>query len=199
MIDKKETQRLVKRWRKGDQDAATALYQLYVERLTRLIGAKVSSKMNARVDPDDIVQSALKSMLIRVRSGSFEFGDDRAFWQLLVTIAVNKVHNKVRFAKAAKRDISRETVSGGDDQYDAYVASCLSRAPTSDEVVEFEELLEELFRHLPPREAKVLQHRMDGLTQQETAEKLGVDVRTVRRDLERLRDRLKELFEVNSA
>jgi RNA polymerase sigma-70 factor, ECF subfamily len=195
-MDKKTSRQLVKRWRKGDQDAATALFERYVERLTQLVGAKLSSKMNARVDPDDIAQSAFKSMFRRVREGDFEFGDDRAFWQLLVTIAVNKVRNKVRFAKAGKRDISRDSATGGDDSYDAYVASCLERAPSSDEVVEFEELMEGLFNHLPRREARTLQMRMDGQTQQEIAAELDVDVRTVRRDLEHLKVRLKEMFEV---
>ncbi len=195
-MDNRTSQQLVKKWRKGDEDAATALFQRYVERLTQLVGAKLSKKLNARLDPDDIAQSAFKSMFRRVREGDFEFGDDRAFWQLLVTIAVNKVRNKVRFVSAAKRDVSRDTASGGDDSYDAYVASCLSRAPTSDEVVEFEELLEKLFDHLPHREARTLQLRMDGQTQQEIAEELNVDVRTVRRDLDHLRPRLKEMFEM---
>ena len=120
----------------------------------------------------------------------------RAFWQLLVTMAVNKVRNKVRFAKAAKRDVTRESVSGGEDSYDAYVASCLSRSPTSDEVVAFEETLEWLFQQLPHREARVLELRMEGKTQVEIATELKMSDRQVRRDLDRLRERLREIFDM---
>ena len=46
---------LLVRWTGGDQAAAREIFERYVDRLTRLARARLSAKLAARLDPDDVV------------------------------------------------------------------------------------------------------------------------------------------------
>src|SRR5262249_16649412 len=52
---------LLSRWRKGDEEAASALFRRYAEQLIVLARGHLSEKLAHRLDPQDVVQSAYRS------------------------------------------------------------------------------------------------------------------------------------------
>ncbi len=176
---------LVERWREGDEDAASQLHERYGERLVQLARKRLANKWQGRFDPEDVVQSVFRTMFRRTRSGSFEFQKDDDFWKLMVTITLNKVRNKVR---GKKRDPDREQ-----NQFDDGLAAIICREPGTLDLVVFTDLLKEVQRRLSPIEQHLLTLRLEGHTQDEIAEKNEVDVRTVRRRLMKIREKVAEV------
>ncbi len=176
---------LVERWREGDEDAASQLHMRYGERLVQLARKRLATKWQGRLDPEDVVQSVFRTMFRRTRSGNFEFQKDDDFWKLMVTITLNKLRNKVR---GKKRDPDRE-----ENQFDNGLAAVVSREPGTLDLVVFSDLLQAIQRSLSPIEQQLFNLRLEGLTQEEIAQQNEVDVRTVRRRLTKIREKVTKL------
>src|SRR5262245_63298154 len=65
--------------------------------------------MRARLDPEDVVQSACRSFLRHLHAGSYEDSESQNFLSLLCAITLNKVLLKTRFHLAGRRDVRRES------------------------------------------------------------------------------------------
>jgi RNA polymerase sigma factor (sigma-70 family) len=185
---------LVQRWRSGDGAAATQLHERYIDRLITLIGRHIARRFQGRFDADDVAQSVFGSFFRRTREGHFEFGDDEAFWKLLLTIGLNKVRKKICFNTADKRDPAREQRPADSDDVQSFLAECLSRDPSVVELAMFADLLEAVVEQLEPLEQSVLALRIEGCSQPEIAEKLGLGERTVRRIFAQIRNRAAEVL-----
>ncbi len=57
-----ESIELLSRIRQGDEQAATDLFERYVERLIRLAQSRLSAKLQRRIDAEDVVQSVYRSL-----------------------------------------------------------------------------------------------------------------------------------------
>ena len=187
---------LVERWRDGDQQAATALYEQYFEQLMHIISGNLMERYQNHYDSEDVLISAFRTVLTRVSKGEFKFEDDDDVWKLLVTVALNKLRKKVRHHNAGKRDIHLEARSG--EAFDGALATQLSQSPGVFEAVEFADLLKTAMGILSQQERSILQLRMEGFSQKEIAEKLEISDRTVRRAWERIRERLEFLIQDTS-
>ena len=66
---------LLRRLRKGEQDAATRLYLRYARRLHGLATAQTGQDLKSRVDPEDIVQSVFRTFFRRAQEGHYEVPD----------------------------------------------------------------------------------------------------------------------------
>src|SRR5574341_751939 len=60
---------LLRRFRRGEEDAATLLYLRYADRLRALTVAQCSPDLAQRVDADDIVQSVFRTFFRRAAQG----------------------------------------------------------------------------------------------------------------------------------
>ena len=187
-VSRIEATDLIEQWRDGDSDAATKLYELYCERLMRVVSGQLLERYQQQIDPEDVLQTAFRTFFGRVSEGEFAFEDDKDVWKLLVTVVLNKLRRQVRHMNAQRRDVRREI--RGEADFDGQIASDLSRPPGIQEAVEFAELINDLFQFLPEDERKLLQLRIEGYSQKEIAEELDVTDRTVRRMWERVRERL---------
>ena len=185
---------LVDRWRRGEEEAATLLHERYLVKLLNLVGRHLADRFNSRLDPDDVVQSVFRSIFRLTREGRFEFEDDSDFWKLLLTMALNKVRNTVRHHQAGKRDPALESVSTSADGVDGYLIGRLGSQPSIQEIVSFADMLEQILERLDTDEQLLIQYRIEGYTQKEIAEKLGVDDRTVRRMFAQIRTRGAQLL-----
>lgn len=186
---------LIERLRKGDDEAARQLYQKYVQRLLNLARTHLSRQFNSRLDPEDVVQSVYRTIFRRVQDGRFEFDADDDLCGLLVRTTLNKVWNKVRHHKAGKRAVQRERTSGDQELPGAGLVEQLSRGPGTTEAIIFADLMESVLARLDEREQQVLQLKLEGHTQQEIADQMGVTDRTVRRISDGMRDRVARLLE----
>lgn len=185
---------LIERLRNGDQDAARQLYQQYVQRLLNLARSHLSRQFNSRLDPEDVVQSVYRTIFRRVQDGRFEFEADDDLCGLLVRTTLNKVWNKVRHHRAGKRTVQREQATGNTDLPGGGMVDQLSRGPSTTEAIIFADLMETVLSRLGEREQLVLQLKLEGHSQQEIADQLGVTDRTVRRISDGIRDRMSSLL-----
>jgi RNA polymerase sigma-70 factor (ECF subfamily) len=180
---------LLRECREGNQDAATQLYTRYVDRLRALAEARCSASLARRVDPDDIVQSAFRSFFRGVRQGFYDVPEGEDLWKLLLVIVLNKIRAKGAFHRAAKRDVrmteSRDwsqTVSDdhpGDESFDN---------------VFLRMVVEEALEQLDPRQREMVELRIQGHEVAEIAEKTGRSKRTVERNLQEVREKLRGLL-----
>lgn len=188
-----ESVRLVDRWRQGDDEAATLLYEQYFEKLLMTVDGQLSDRYKQQCEPEDILQSAFGTVFRRITDGDFRFDNDEDVWKLLVTVVLNKLRRRVRHMNADRRDVRRQVAGAG--EFDDFLAQQLSGSPGTEEAATFSDLMTEIFSLLSEEEKKLLQLRMEGCSQLEIAETLDVTDRTIRRMWDRIRKRLERLFD----
>src|SRR5262245_16666180 len=98
---------LLERYRRHDESAAQELFDRYAERLTRLARTRLSRSLLARLDPEDIVQSAYRSFFLLAQDG-IELRQSGDLWRLLARITLRKVCRNARRHRADCRSVERE-------------------------------------------------------------------------------------------
>lgn len=169
---------LLRQVQQGDDAAAEAIFQRYAERLTRLAKSRLSVRLAARIDPDDIVMSAYRSFFVAAREGRFTHEQGGDLWRLLVEVTLHKLYRQVEHHQAQRRSIDREQHQSAPD---AIAAQICSREPTPDSAAAVADELEAVLKQLPQRGREALELRLQGYTQEEIAVRLDCTERTVRR------------------
>ncbi len=168
-------------FRHGDARAAEALFERYFSRLTALVRARLSVRLQARVDADDVVQSTYRSFFVRAAAGQFELDASGDLWRLLARMALHKLSHQVGRHTAEKRAVSaEERLSDAND--------IASREPSPDEAAAIADELEFVMRSLNEPERRTLELRLQGELLEAIAIELGQSERTVRRTLARVRE-----------
>ncbi|MCA9070863.1 MAG: hypothetical protein KDA84_18165, partial [Planctomycetaceae bacterium] len=99
---------LVEQHRAGDPDAGEKIFRRYVVRLIGLVRNMLSAKLNSRVDPEDVAQSAFRSFFRCLKSDQYVFEKSGELWKLLAAIAVNKARRQIEFHTAVRRSVDLE-------------------------------------------------------------------------------------------
>ena len=178
-------QSCLERWRAGDEKAAAELYHRYVERLCGLAHRRLSTKLAARLDAEDIVQSVFRSFFVRAQEGKFVIQGDDDIWKLLAQITIHKTLKQVDYHRRGKRDAGAEVKASSADG--DLLMTYISREPTPDEAAIFIDELEFFLRELRPEDRTIIEMRLEGFDNVEIAERLGISDRTIRRLMERIR------------
>ena len=165
---------------------ARAAFERYRQRLIGLAWIHLGSRLRRKVDPEDVVQSAYKSMLIRYGNSvtSLE-GWDRV-WGLLALITIRKCADRAHYHQAGCRDLQREADSA------SLWREVAGREPTPDEAVILAETLEGLLSGLSVIERTIVELSLQGYSTQEISEQIDRAERTVRRLREQLRRQLEK-------
>jgi RNA polymerase sigma-70 factor (ECF subfamily) len=185
MSDAPGDQAYVERWQAGDEQAAAQLYHCYVERLLAVAQRRLSHKLAARLDPEDIVQSVFRSFFGRAQQGKFVFEKSDDIWRLLVKITIHKTLKQVDFHSRSKRDAAAEIAPAAGPQ-DVLLAH-LSKEPTPAEAAAFVDELEHFLNQLRPEERQIIEKRLQGYDNVEIAAQLQISDRKIRRLMERMR------------
>lgn len=185
-----ESLALVRAWCAGDEAAARRLHDRYAERLVRLVGSRLGARFRSRFEAEDVVQSALASVFVRVRDGDRRFGADGRLWPFLVRFTLNKLHNRIREHLRQQRSVARECGDG-----DALLAALEARggAPGAEfeEAEELARLLTEVRGCLPEEtHRRILDLALEGLGVGAIARAVNRSERTVSRVLAGVRQRL---------
>jgi RNA polymerase sigma-70 factor (ECF subfamily) len=180
---------LLKQCRVGDEAAASELYAKYAHRLRALAELRCADSLARCLDADDIVQSVFRSFFRAVRQGYYDVPEGEDLWKLLLVIAVNKIRAQGAHHHAAKRD-ARLTSSL--DPADPASQRKLSRDEFSPVFLKL--ALEDALEQLDPRQRRMVELRMEGHEVAEIADKTGRSKRTVERNLQEVRNKLRDLL-----
>jgi RNA polymerase sigma-70 factor, ECF subfamily len=195
-VDEDPWGRMIGGLRRGDEAVVRDFCARYGEQLHRVAKKHLGTALRRRVGPEDIVQSACRSFLRRAHGGEFQIEDAEELWRLLCAITLAKVREHTRFHLRKKRDLGRErpsdappgrSRSAGFDTADPH--------PTPAEAAEFADLFETAFTSLDEEERRIVDLKLQELTNEEVAEQIGSSERTVRRLLKRVQGRLSRLLD----
>jgi RNA polymerase sigma-70 factor (ECF subfamily) len=183
---------LLARLRGGDPDAASAIFRRFAQRLIGLARLHLDARLRRKVDPEDVVQSALKSFFVRHAGGEYDLHSWDSLWSLLTVITLRKCGHKLEYFQAACRDVRREAVPDTDGDASA-PWEALAREPRPEEALELAETVAELFRGFDPEHRQILELILQGRSIVEISDQLGSSERTVYRRLERIKLQLQRL------
>src|SRR5262245_9832624 len=181
---------LLRRFRSGSEDAATELYVRYVHRLRALVRARCSSELSRRIEPEDIVQSVFRRFFRRVSQGDYDVPAGEELWGLFLVLALNKVRSAESFHRAGKRDV-RQTVEV--EKTAALFADESGRPDAALALLEW--AVAEALDRLPVPQRQILELRIQGHEVAEIARLTGRSKRTVERNLQEARARLRSLLD----
>jgi RNA polymerase sigma-70 factor (ECF subfamily) len=178
---------LLRRFRRGENDAATELYLRYAKRLLALTRKQTSPAFAARFDAEDVVQSVFRTFFRRVSEGLYDVPPGAELWQLLLIVAINKIRTLATHHRAQRRDVLK---SFGSDELSRYSGT------TDDMALHVLNLvIRELIDEMPEAQQKIVEMRIQGFQVDEIASATTRSKRTIERVLQRFRLRLSDLIE----
>jgi RNA polymerase sigma-70 factor (ECF subfamily) len=183
---------LVARWQAGDQQAANELFRRYAGRLIALARSRLSASLSRRVDAEDVVQSAYRSFFAGARDGLYDPQRGGTLWKFLVAITLHKLQDQLERHTAQKRSIKAERCFGTEDTLLGLRAEALARDPSPVEAVALVDQVEQVMRQLDPLQRQIFELRLQGHSLEEIAAQTQRCERTVRRTLERVKERLEQ-------
>lgn len=178
---------LLRRFRVGEQDAATRLYLRYAKRLHGLATKQTGPELQTRLDPEDIVQSVFRTFFRRAKEGHYQVPDGEELWKLFLVIGLHKIRDAAVFHRAAKRDVSR-TRSLPDQPASHSEPSSPDESAESTLRIVIDELLEQL----SDSQRQIVMMRLDGSQVDEIAAHTSRSKRTVERTLQKFRELLQQ-------
>jgi DNA-directed RNA polymerase specialized sigma24 family protein len=173
--------------KRGDQAAASGLWDSYFRRLVALARARLRNAPRRVADEEDVALSAFDSFCRRAQAGQFRSLHDRDdLWQILALITVRKAIDLRTYEGRQSRgrgrirsltDLTREGLEmiGGEE-------------PTPELAAQFVEDIQRLMGRLgDPVLCRVAALKLEGYTNDEIAARLGCVTSTVERKLARIR------------
>ncbi|WP_419192593.1 RNA polymerase sigma factor [Kolteria novifilia] len=159
-------------YRSGSEEAAEALFARYYWRLRTLVGREFGANPHRIGGVSDVVQSALGGFFSKARKNELEIDPERGLWPYLVTLTLNKVRDRLRYAHRDRRDIDRVIP----------IERCpdpLESDPAPEDIAVASEMVERLLEPFTPRRRAIVRHLLLGYGVKETAQAVGASERTV--------------------
>jgi RNA polymerase sigma-70 factor (ECF subfamily) len=174
---------LLRRYRSGDETAATALYLRYASRLRALAREYCTASYARRFDADDIVQSVFRAFFQGARQRGYTVPPSGELWGLLMVLALNKIRNLISHHRAGKRSVHQTTSLPDFASHPALAADDSAAAL-------LRLVMDEHLAGLPQSNRAIIRLRIEGYAVMEIAERTGRSRRTVERVLQEFRARL---------
>jgi RNA polymerase sigma-70 factor, ECF subfamily len=186
-------EKIVDGLRRGDEDAVRDFCGKYEQSLRRLADGRMPAGLRRRVDPEDVVQSALRTFLRRASDGQFQLSGADGLWRLLCAITLTKVKKQTRFQYQQKRDPGREVHAApiGDDS-EAREVGVADPTPSPLEAAVFTDEFHALLDAFEPTERRLIELKLQELTNEEIGAEMKISERTVRRTFKRIQARLEQ-------
>jgi RNA polymerase sigma factor (sigma-70 family) len=183
---------LIRGLRQGDGNAAAEFCRQYGQALERVAESRLPKGLRRRIGPEDVVQSACRTFLRRAKEGQFELTESRNVWSLLCAITLTKVRELSRFHLREKRGVGQEVAA--EFSSSAGVGSApfapADPSPSPGEAAEIADQFRHIFESLDEEERQIVELKLEDLTNEQVADRLGSSERTVRRVLKQLQTRL---------
>lgn len=179
----------------GHESAAMQLWSRYYAKLMEVARIKLHGMARRIADEDDVVVSAFHSFLRRSRAGDYPYLCDRdGLWRLLVTITAHKACNYIRREKSQKRGGGQwATPPAFADLAHSIIHETLTNLACSGPKPEVRIVLADSLDHLlslltDEEMREIAVSKLQGLSNEEVAEKIQRSVPTVERRLRLIRD-----------
>jgi len=180
--------------RAGDKGAASEVFNRFVQRLIALARSRLDAHVRQKEDPEDVVQSVFRSFFNRQADGQFEIESWDSLWAMLSLITLRKCGNRIEYFRAARRDVKAELrVDESTESRAAWQA--VARDPTPSQAAALAETVEEVMRGFEDWEREVFSLRLQEYTIPEISDRVGRAERTVRRALDRIKNRVRRMEE----
>lgn len=203
---------LLEKCRQGDRDAEQELVCYYISRVTGFAEKRISSLYKRRFDGDDVANSVMNSLIMRIRKGIIDSEDEWQLWCLLLLMTKRKVNRRVREANQAKRSILREVHAAASDDVSGIELAEIVETSNNECFDESAQLLEQAILHLEktqsskpsPAHRDVLELSMQGLPYAEICKTLEtrvgkeVTLKTIQRRMRDIREALVEIVDLES-
>jgi RNA polymerase sigma-70 factor (ECF subfamily) len=171
---------------KGDEAGARELFDRFARLLIARARQRMAPRVQQKVDPEDIVQSAFKSFFRRQADGKFTFENWESLWGLLLQITIRKCNRWSERLAAQRRNVGAESPLSADDASDRRDDPA-GHEPAPLEVAILTETLDALKTRLDPIEWDILTLRLDENSVPEISRMVSRSERTVARTLRRVR------------
>lgn len=171
----------------GSEAAVERLLGLYGDHLYRAVRRRLNRALRPKFDTSDFVQAVWASFFCNPGQLA-RFGHSSEFVAYLTRMANNKVIDECRHRlQTQKANVNCERSISGDASQEVAVPG---REPSPSQVAIVHEEWERMKGEVPSRYQQILSLRAAGETLEEIALRLGVNEKTVRRVLSRLRSRM---------
>lgn len=171
----------------GSEAAVEKLLGRYGEHLCRAVRRRLNRALRSKFDTSDFVQAVWASFFCN-RGQLARFEHSGEFVAFLTSMARNKVIDECRHRlQTQKANVNCERPIWQDESQEIGVPG---REPTPSQVAIVREEWERMKGEVPSRYQQILDLRAAGETMEEIALRLGVNEKTVRRVLSRLRVRM---------
>jgi RNA polymerase sigma-70 factor (ECF subfamily) len=166
----------------------------FSRRLIGLARVHLGARLQHKIDPEDVVQSAYKSLLVRYGHEPLA-AEGAALWGLLTLITIRKCADRARYYQAECRNLLREAGAPGNSGSNPDWHMAVGREPTPDEAAVLAETVTGLLGQLNGDEQRIVELSLQGYSTQEISEQTCRAERSVRR----LRERVRKYLEQHSA
>lgn len=180
--------------REGDSAVAQRIWERYFQELVRLARRRMASLPRRIADEEDLALSAMDSFVRGAKAGRFpRLDDETELWQLLVVITARKVSDQRRRHFAVRRNRGKVRGESVFHHPGADEAPGIGDAEGSEPTPEFAAQMADECRMLmekldDPLLREIAGWKMEGFSNEEIAERLGRNVRTVERKLALIRE-----------
>lgn len=168
--------------------AASELLERYSQRIIRIAGRQLGGRLAAKVDPEDVLQSVLRTFYRRLGAGEVELRDWASLSGLLSLLTLRKCQRQAERFATAGRDLKREVSLSAGATGSAIVIP--DREPTPDEVATFTELVEKMLDRSTERDRRITGLLFAGNAVEDIAAEVGCSRRTVYRTIAWIRGEL---------
>jgi RNA polymerase sigma-70 factor, ECF subfamily len=179
------------------EESSRDLFERFSRRLIGLARSHLDARLQHKIDPEDVVQSAYKSFFLRYGE-SLAGQDQDALWGLLTLITLRKCADRVRYYRADCRDVEQEAGPLSADEPE-YWRQVVGREPAPEHAAVLAETVEQVLRTIDADERPIIELSLQGYSTQEVSEQLGRAERSVRRLREKIRRQLERLQEADAS
>jgi DNA-directed RNA polymerase specialized sigma24 family protein len=177
----------------GDEDAARLLWRRYYRELVKLARARLGTTPRRVADEEDVALSVLRCLCEGAARGQFAALVNRDdLWQLLATVTGRKVIDRQRYLSTPKRGSGRvrgdSVLTGSDDHPGVGFDQFRGDAPTPEVLAIAAEEYQRLMHLLDDdRLREIAECKLEGYTNEQIGERLGLTCRSIERKLQRIR------------
>jgi RNA polymerase sigma factor (sigma-70 family) len=175
--------------RLDDNEALARLITLYEPEVWRAAQVLLGRALRSSLDPADLVQSVHLLLLEGLKQKKFSIGSAEQLRSLAVTVLRHKfIQHWRRYRCQARHDTARAMTNASADGRMTMALRELDPARAA----EYNDLLDNLYRHLRIEDRRLVVMRLQGYRTAEIAAELGIAPAVLRVRFSRLRKRLRQ-------